>query len=263
MVRKRRGNCPRTPRTRSTRCAAAPTSNVNKAARAAGRRASPGPRRPGPPGKAARREGVTGTLAFTGHKQWISLEFGTARVVEPVTTVRRPRNMRVHEVALSMVVGLVAVGVTACGTGPDPARPAGQAGASAGSAAASPPVIATMPGVPAGSAAPTGQIFSNRQALTVASDGARVRLRVGQWVTVVLVSRGLAWDVPKSSGSAVRRTSVSGGYPTGLAARAVFRAVRRGASSLTSVTDAKCLHAQPRCELMQRLWRVTVIVTNR
>ncbi len=120
-----------------------------------------------------------------------------------------------------------------------------------------------MPGVPAGSAAPTGQIFSNRQALTVASDGARVRLRVAQWVTVVLVSRGLAWDVPKSSGSAVRRTSVSGGYPTGLAARAVFRAVRRGASSLTSVTDAKCLHAQPRCELMQRLWRVTIIVTNR
>jgi hypothetical protein len=182
--------------------------------------------------------------------------------VEPVTRVSRPRTMRVSAVALSMVSGLVAAGVTACGTASGPPRTPEQAGASAGSAAASPPVIATMPAVPAGST-PTGRIVSNRQPLSVASNGARVRLRVGQLVAVVLASRGLAWDVPKSSGSALRRSSVSGGYPAALPARAVFRAVRRGASSLTSVTDAKCLHAQPRCEISQRLWQVTVIVTNR
>jgi len=159
------------------------------------------------------------------------------------------------------VMALIAAGVAACGTRSDPAHP-GQAGASAGSAAASPPVIATIPGIPAGRTTAAGRVSSNRQTLTVASSGARVRLRVGQWVAVVLVSGGLAWDVPEASGSTVRRTSVSGGYPTGLPARAVFRAVRRGLSSLTSVTDAKCLHAQPRCELMQRLWRAAVIVTT-
>jgi hypothetical protein len=166
-------------------------------------------------------------------------------------------------VALGMLMGLIAAGVTACGTESGPAHP-GQAGASAGSAAVSPPVIATMPVVPAGGTAPAGRISSNRQVLTVAGNGARARLRVGQWIAVVLVSRGLAWDVPEASGSAVRRISASGSYPTGLPARVVFRAVRRGLSSLTSVTDAKCMHSQPRCEIMQRLWRaVVVVVTNR
>jgi hypothetical protein len=162
-----------------------------------------------------------------------------------------------------MLIGLIAAGITACGTVSAPARSPGQVGASAASATASAPPVVTMPTAPTAGTAPTGQLLSNRQTLTVARDGATVRLRVGQVVTVALVSHGLMWDVPKSSGNGLRRTSVSGGYPNGRPARAVFRAVRRGLSWISSATDAECLHAQPRCELMQRLWRVAVIITNR
>lgn len=171
-----------------------------------------------------------------------------------------------------MVVGLTAAaGIIACGAGSaatavpqgsGPARLPGPVTASARSAAASPAVIVTMPALPTGSTAPAGRILSNRGTLTVADNGATVRLQVGQSVAVFLASRELMWDVPKASGKAVRRASASGGYPTGRPARAVFRAVQRGQSSLTSLTDAPCLHSLPRCAIAQRLWHV-VIVVNR
>jgi len=86
----------------------------------------------------------------------------------------------------------------------------------------------------------------------------------GHKVTVALGPPGLAmpWDQPVAQGAAVALVSASGGYPTSLPARAVFRAVRAGTARLTSVTDAKCLHltGPSRCLPPQRIWEVTVIV---
>jgi hypothetical protein len=98
--------------------------------------------------------------------------------------------------------------------------------------------------------------------LTVADSGETVRLKVGQSVRVVLRGGG-TWDLPRAAGKAVRRTSASGGYPTSPPARATFRAVRPGTAVLRSMTDAKCLHAQPPCAIAQRLWTVTVIVRRK
>ena len=164
---------------------------------------------------------------------------------------------------VSVVAGLAVAGIAACGTGPGPAGAPAPVGVSVGSASASPAVTGTVPAVPGGRATPSGRVFLGGRTLTMADDGAKVRLRVGQSVAVVLVGRGLMWDVPGASGRAVRRVSAVGGYPAAEPARAVFRAVRRGVSWLMSSTDARCLHAQPRCEIPQRLWRAEVIVWNR
>jgi len=58
----------------------------------------------------------------------------------------------------------------------------------------------------------------------------------------------------------VRRTSASGGYPSDDAARARFVALRKGAADLTSYTDYRCLHTDPRCLPPQRQWVVHVVV---
>jgi hypothetical protein len=70
----------------------------------------------------------------------------------------------------------------------------------------------------------------------------------------------MPWDQPVAQGVAVALVSARGGYPTSLPARAVFRAVRAGTARLTSATDIKCLHLEPRCLPPQRIWEVTVIV---
>ena len=109
--------------------------------------------------------------------------------------------------------------------------------------------------------APGSRRRSHCRTLTVADNGATVRLHVGDSVRVVLASGGV-WDLPRASGHAVRRIKASGGYPTGRPARATFRAVRPGKSMLTSITDAKCLHSRPSCKIAQRLWSVTIIVVR-
>ena len=58
----------------------------------------------------------------------------------------------------------------------------------------------------------------------------------------------------------VRRTSASGGYPSDDDARARFVARRKGSADLTSYTDYRCLHTEPRCLPPQRQWVVHVIV---
>jgi hypothetical protein len=89
-------------------------------------------------------------------------------------------------------------------------------------------------------------------------------LPAGDEVTVVLGPPGLAmpWDQPTVQGGAVARVTASGGYPTSVPARAVFRALRPGTARLTSATDAKCLHLPEatRCLPPQQIWEVTVIV---
>lgn len=172
--------------------------------------------------------------------------------------------MRANAPAWAILLGVAAIGISACGSlpvliaGSSPAAtPAATTAVSpAGSATASPAVIVSGPG----GTNPVDQIRPHGRLLTVADSGATVRLHVGQLITVVLASGGMMWDLPAASGDVLRRTSASGGYPTTRPALAFFRAVRRGRSSLTSVTDAACLHSTPRCEMAQRLWSVTVIV---
>ena len=100
----------------------------------------------------------------------------------------------------------------------------------------------------------------HHRTLTVADNGETVPLRVSQSIDVALVSRGVMWDIPKVSGNAIRRTSASGGYPTHRPAKATFRAVRAGRSSLNSETDAQCLHIKPKCKVKQQEWSVAIVV---
>ena len=89
-------------------------------------------------------------------------------------------------------------------------------------------------------------------------------LPVGHEITVILGPSGMVmpWDRPVAQGGAVVRVSTSGGYPSSLPARAVFKAVRPGTGRLTSWTDARCLHLPEaqRCLPAQQMWEVTVVV---
>jgi hypothetical protein len=97
----------------------------------------------------------------------------------------------------------------------------------------------------------------------VADNGATVRLRPGQRVTIALAAQGrLAWHVPAAAGAAMRKVSSSGGYPGTQPARGTFLAVRPGRATLTAIDDTACLHAQPACALPQQEWLVTVVVAG-
>jgi hypothetical protein len=123
-----------------------------------------------------------------------------------------------------------------------------------------PPItaLATIP------SSPPGTPVTGRNLLTETDSGITIVLQAGQEVTVVLGPAGLTmpWDQPVAQGGAVVRVSASGGYPSSLPARAVFRAVSPGTAHLTSLTDIKCLHlpAAQRCLPPQQVWQVTVIV---
>lgn len=164
---------------------------------------------------------------------------------------------------------VLAAGVAACGTlaGGQPAGPPAVATATAvpaRTATASPvrTVAASGPAVPQPGTSP--RTLTGPAALTTADNGATVRLRPGQRVTVALASNGaMSWHVPAAAGAAVTRIGASGGYPGREPARAVFLAVRSGRAMLTALDDTACLHTQPACELPQQAWQVTVIVTAR
>jgi hypothetical protein len=121
------------------------------------------------------------------------------------------------------------------------------------------PAITQLP--TAGSSSPEPTV-TGRNLLTEADSEITIVLPAGDEVTVVLGPPGLAmpWDQPAAQGGAVARVTASGGYPTSVPARAVFKAVRPGTARLTSATDAKCLHLPIRCLPPQRIWEVTVIV---
>jgi hypothetical protein len=105
---------------------------------------------------------------------------------------------------------------------------------------------------------------TGRSLLTEADSEMTIVLLVGQEVTVVLGPSGMVmpWDRPVAQGGAVVRVSASGGYPSSLPARALFKAVRPGTARLTSLTDAKCLHLPEarRCLPAQQIWQVAVVV---
>jgi hypothetical protein len=116
---------------------------------------------------------------------------------------------------------------------------------------------------PAASAAPTTTSRARTPVtLTAASNGTTVRLFRGQPVSVELRGTALSWHIPAATGTAVRRTSASGGYPGHQPARATFLATWPGRAVLTSVNDIACLHARPSCAVAQRSWRVVVFVTG-
>jgi hypothetical protein len=91
-----------------------------------------------------------------------------------------------------------------------------------------------------------------------ADSGSTVVLRVGEYLRVELDA---AYRQPTSSRRGVmKRTSATGGYPTGRRMVAVFRAVAVGRADVTSSTDYACLHTTPSCALPQQLWIVHVVV---
>jgi hypothetical protein len=141
--------------------------------------------------------------------------------------------------------------VAACGT----AR-------SGGSSAGLVPPVSPSAAHRSGPASQPGRPTTDRRTLTVADNGAKVRLRRGQTIVVILASHVQMWQPPKASGLALRRTSSRGGYPLSQVAFASFVAVRPGLATLTSTTDAGCLHAEPPCEIAQQLWAVTIVVTE-
>lgn len=157
---------------------------------------------------------------------------------------------------LIALAGISACWLSACGTVTSPA------GGGAASGSAPPASTASVP-APPGPTGPTPQPSAGASAvLTVADNGATVRLSTGQSVTVVLSPHALSWHVPAVTGTSVRRTSASGGYPARAPARATFRAEQPGRAILSAVDDAACLHRQPACMVPQQLWRVVIIVAR-
>jgi hypothetical protein len=172
-----------------------------------------------------------------------------------------------------IAASLATVGLAACGTSAAPGgSPLSSASASPATTSALPtasgtvtpvmaPPITALPTIPS---SPPGPPVTGRSILTGADSGITIQLPAGQKVTVVLESSSvmMLWGQPVAQGGAVVRVSASGGYPSSLPARAVFKAVRPGTARLTSWTDAQCLHLPEaqRCLPPQQLWQVTVIV---
>ena len=115
----------------------------------------------------------------------------------------------------------------------------------------------TMSGSPA---APGSPAAGGEVTVTEPDNGRTVHLHIGQRLRAVLGGRGEQWHRPASPGPSLRLAAASGGYPSGRPATAVFLAVQAGTTSVTSMTDHPCLHAQPPCKIAQRVWSVRVFV---
>jgi hypothetical protein len=138
--------------------------------------------------------------------------------------------------------------------------PGAQASATAGTASASPAATVSASTIKSSSASPSPS-STDTMTLTETDSGRTITLAVGQSVTVNLPGGSTGgYDQPQSSGAAMHRDSASGGYPTDQPAIGHFTAAQTGAADLTSMTDSKCLHAQPPCMVAQRSWVVHVIV---
>jgi len=159
--------------------------------------------------------------------------------------------MRTRALALYAMTACALAAVAACGT----ARSGGSSGGPRTRVSISGPASSRPASEP-------GHATGHQHTLTVADNGAKVRLRPGQRIVVILASHVQMWQPPRASGLAVRRTSSRGGYPVSQVAFASFVAVRPGLATLTSTTDAQCLQAEPPCEIAQQLWAVTIVVTE-
>jgi hypothetical protein len=78
-------------------------------------------------------------------------------------------------------------------------------------------------------------VAPGRPGPTEADSEMTIVLPAGREATVVLGPSGMVmpWDRPVAQGGAVVRVSASGGYPSSLPARAVFKAVRPGTAPVS------------------------------
>jgi hypothetical protein len=154
----------------------------------------------------------------------------------------------------------VTLALTGCATGPPVAHPDSSSPIppATGTASAAPkpgtPTLGTSTTPP-----PLPPTYSGAHTLTASDSDATVQLPVGQSVTVSLPAE---YDPPAATGDALTRTATAGGYPTRRPVDATFTAVRAGRADITTATDYPCLHATPRCQIAQSLWRVHVIVAQ-
>jgi hypothetical protein len=157
---------------------------------------------------------------------------------------------------LITAVALAASGAAACGTH---SRVGSGGGSTVNRTASAGAAQATATAPP--SSRPS--VLTGPQALTIADNGATVRLRRGQSLTVVLDSHSImSWHVPSVDGVALTPVSAGGGYPARTPAQATFLAVRPGGATLQAVDDIACLHVRPPCLPPQQTWKVNVVVVD-
>jgi hypothetical protein len=93
-------------------------------------------------------------------------------------------------------------------------------------------------------------------------NGAAVALRIGQHLVLTLTG---SWTAPRAAPApgaleSPLRTDARRGYPDPPPATAQFSAVAVGTAQVVAVTDAACLHTEPRCLMAGRSFTVTVHV---
>ncbi len=91
-----------------------------------------------------------------------------------------------------------------------------------------------------------------------ADNGTRVRLRSGQRLRLTLSPD--YQPVSVSDPRLLRTGTETGGFPTGQPLLTVLVVAAPGEVTLTSSSDATCLHATPPCALPQRLWMLKVSI---
>ncbi|MGN6607853.1 MAG: hypothetical protein ACTHMS_12700 [Jatrophihabitans sp.] len=91
-----------------------------------------------------------------------------------------------------------------------------------------------------------------------AAGRAVVRLHVGERRALAVPSG--TWDAMTTGNSHVVRVDQRGGYPGTEPLAVTLTALAAGRTTLTTTSDAACLHASPRCLLPQRVWSVVVVV---
>ena len=140
---------------------------------------------------------------------------------------------------------VAAVSIAACSASTDDRPSAGSTTAgstTAGSTTSSPP------STDAGADAVVGE----------GDSGTQVRLRPGQRLRVSL---GADFQpLEESADGVLAPVDAGGGYPTGQPLTTVLTAVAPGEVSLSSATDAACLHESPPCSLPQQEWTLSVTV---
>lgn len=92
---------------------------------------------------------------------------------------------------------------------------------------------------------------------TEESNGARLRVELGNVVLVQLRGCSETYRLPESSGPLFRENAQ---YQAHGINQSVFRALRLGSTTITSSTDALCFHTTPACALPSRQWSVEVEV---
>lgn len=95
--------------------------------------------------------------------------------------------------------------------------------------------------------------------VTESDDEAVITLLIGQTLVVSLPS---SYQPPAVVPENVLvQRCVDGGYPTGRPLVVGFVAAAPGQATISTITDARCLHTSPRCAIPQRLWRIHIVVT--